>query len=251
MSRSEYKKKLSKDWIERGLCRNCGARPPAEGRKQCRNCLDNSLLATRRARLNNPDSFKKSYAEKRKLGLCVDCSKPARPNGAYCQKCADTESQRALRTKCEAINKYGGKCVCCGVTHIAFLTIDHINNDGFSRRKTEGVGTSFYRKLVCSDVDATLQVLCANCNMGKRMTGVCPHVDDAFFVEALARAKYQRRNVPAKGIVSKLEIRQLQLPLDLHNDPPDRTSGPTAPLLCENELALCASRRTHAQDVVR
>ena len=77
----------------------------------------------------------------------------------------------------KAVEAYGGKCACCGETEWLFLTIDHINNDGAERRKTEhGSGTTFYRWLRNNDYPEDFQVLCYNCNLGKhRNGGVCPH----------------------------------------------------------------------------
>lgn len=40
----------------------------------------------------------------------------------------------ARRLKLEVLAGYGGKCICCGETHPAFLTVDHINNDGAEHR---------------------------------------------------------------------------------------------------------------------
>lgn len=78
--------------------------------------------------------------------------------------------------------KYGGfKCVCCGETEKLFLTLDHINNDGAAdRRKIAGrqtaAGYVTYRYLFRNNFPSGYQVMCANCQHGKRMNkGVCPH----------------------------------------------------------------------------
>jgi hypothetical protein len=91
------------------------------------------------------------------------------------------------------MSRYGGSCVCCGESKLAFLTLDHIHNDGGKRRKSgEALGTRFYKRLLKVPVDPTLQVLCWNCNMGKRLSGVCPHQDNSCIEEALSRGAYSR-----------------------------------------------------------
>src|SRR3990167_10418551 len=77
---------------------------------------------------------------------------------------------------------YGGSvCACCGETELKFLTLDHINNDGaaFRRRiagKRAAAGYTTYRWLAKNGFPVGYQVLCMNCNYGKRMNnGVCPH----------------------------------------------------------------------------
>lgn len=78
---------------------------------------------------------------------------------------------------------YGGwKCACCGETEPKFLTLDHINNDGAAfRRKIagkqeKGGGFRTYQWLYTNGLPPGYQVLCANCNYGKRMNkGICPH----------------------------------------------------------------------------
>jgi hypothetical protein len=93
------------------------------------------------------------------------------------------ESEKAKRLaailKDQVFTAYGGwKCACCGETERAFLTIDHMLNDGYKLRKegVHGHSTMFYRWLKKSGYPKDFQVLCMNCNFGKRMNGgVCPH----------------------------------------------------------------------------
>lgn len=72
---------------------------------------------------------------------------------------------------------YGGaRCKCCGEENYAFLTIDHVNNDGAAHRAA--IGKHLYRWLIEHDYPEGFQVLCMNCNFGKhRNNGVCPHQD--------------------------------------------------------------------------
>ena len=97
-------------------------------------------------------------------------------------------AKRKRRTKIKrlVLEHYGGvppKCVCCGESIYQFLTIDHVNNDGAKHRKELKLGRKsgwwLYIYLVKNDFPDDgyeLQVLCWNCNCGKRMNGgVCPH----------------------------------------------------------------------------
>ena len=70
------------------------------------------------------------------------------------------------------------KCACCGENTYEFLTIDHINNNGAEQRRNIkcGSGWKFYEWLRRNNFPEGYQVLCFNCNLGKRMNnGICPH----------------------------------------------------------------------------
>jgi hypothetical protein len=76
------------------------------------------------------------------------------------------------------MDAYGGQCRCCGETELSFLSIDHINGGGRSHRKSLGLtaGQSFYFWLKENGFPKDeFQVLCMNCQWGKRMHGICPH----------------------------------------------------------------------------
>jgi hypothetical protein len=83
----------------------------------------------------------------------------------------------------ETISHYSNgtmKCACCGEIILKFLTLDHINNDGAKQRRKLGLvgGWRFYYwlKLHSFPDNLGLQVLCANCQLGKeRNNGYCPH----------------------------------------------------------------------------
>ena len=71
------------------------------------------------------------------------------------------------------LTAYGGKCACCGEGKQAFLSLDHIDNDGAAHRRQL---TMDLAEWACqNDFPPSLQLLCMNCNWGKRLTGVCPH----------------------------------------------------------------------------
>lgn len=70
-------------------------------------------------------------------------------------------------------------CACCKEKNMAFLTIDHMNNDGIQHRKELKMvgGINYYYWLVKNNYPKGMQVLCMNCNWGraKNKNKICPH----------------------------------------------------------------------------
>lgn len=66
------------------------------------------------------------------------------------------------------------ECACCGENELNFLTIDHINNDGYKTRRTIR-GARMYSWIIKNNYPAVFQVLCYNCNCSKGFYGECPH----------------------------------------------------------------------------
>jgi hypothetical protein len=80
---------------------------------------------------------------------------------------------RVLRQ--QAIDAYGGRCVCCGENERAFLVFDHVNDDGAVHRKEVNSGLMPWW-LARENYPDTIQLLCANCNTAKQYApGGCPH----------------------------------------------------------------------------
>lgn len=101
-----------------------------------------------------------------------------------CRPCNNKRSKKYYDNyKKLVFDHYGRACACCGETIYQFLTIDHINNDGSSDLNGKGnkvTGIHLYNKIVREGFKNTYQVLCMNCNFGKRMnSGICPHFDIA------------------------------------------------------------------------
>jgi hypothetical protein len=69
----------------------------------------------------------------------------------------------------------GNKCVCCGETQQIFLSLDHIQNDGYIDRIKHGRRTTYqYKEIIENPDQKKYQLLCMNCNWAKRY-GICPH----------------------------------------------------------------------------
>jgi hypothetical protein len=96
-------------------------------------------------------------------------------------------SYEAIRLEC--FQHYSGleipECRCCGENMIDFLHLDHKDGDGADHRRllkeqtgrTILGGTALYYYLKANNWpdDPPFQVLCANCNLGKRISKYCPH----------------------------------------------------------------------------
>lgn len=98
------------------------------------------------------------------------------------QKLQKYGKDKRQRTRRRFIEKYGGKCACCGETNEGFLSLDHVNSDGHIERKRN---TRSYNQALLSILenlppDPRYQILCYNCNMGRQFhgDGVCPHIGE-------------------------------------------------------------------------
>ena len=69
---------------------------------------------------------------------------------------------------------YGHECLCCHENFDVFLTLDHINGEGFLERQDGGT-YGVYKKAITEHRPDLYQVLCYNCNCAKRSGSECPH----------------------------------------------------------------------------
>lgn len=155
---------------------------PNQDLKQCTKC---GIVKSRSEFYLHMDT---KMGKKYPMSECKECTKERRrlyvsENYSLVRK-NDNKSCRSKRARIkEAVfAAYGGyKCACCGETEKAFLTIDHIENDGAAHRrsitgKRHSAGFHTYIWLVKNSFPNGFQVLCMNCNHGKRMNGgICPH----------------------------------------------------------------------------
>lgn len=124
--------------------------------------------------------------------LCKECGLDFTPKThrsgrtqIYCSKkcCVLHISRKAakkykLKLKLEAFEAYGGaRCVCCGETMMEFLSIDHINGNVASHKRGERIrsGYGLLSWLNKNGYPQGFQILCMNCNFGKRNESLCPH----------------------------------------------------------------------------
>jgi len=130
-------------------------------------------------------------------------------------KCNQLQREERRQLRDEVIDAYGGKCACCDETRKEFLTIDHIDGDGAKQKREIGVAgsTGLYYWLRQNDYPEGFQVLCFNCNMGKRNYSVCPHNKEIFEKEFEAKlkipsnkSKWKLRLNVIKGYGGKCEL---------------------------------------------
>jgi hypothetical protein len=122
--------------------------------------------------------------------------------GSEYQKLGMAASRERMRN--EVLTAYGGRCACCGEEDYAFLTIDHVNEDGATHRGKRGKNSALYvyRWLIKNDYPDGFQVLCFNCNCARSMRGdgVCPH-KRAFDKDAAQKkfAEFQNSHCASKA----------------------------------------------------
>ena len=126
----------------RGLCAKCGGDPPVAGARWCASCCEEKR-AYRRAK-------HRREARRRR----------------------EREIRRVV------INRYGGRCACCGESAIDALVIDHVRGGGTSDRKRNG---NIYRRLFkAARRQGGFRVLCHTCNHIAHVHGRrCTCQDDA------------------------------------------------------------------------
>lgn len=103
---------------------------------------------------------------------------------AKCKDCAKEISNRAAKrlagkARMRCLIHYSGdppKCQCpgCDRTHLEFLTIDHINNDGAAHRRSINF-KNIYSWLIQNNFPPGFRVLCWCCNASRGKYGYCPH----------------------------------------------------------------------------
>lgn len=85
----------------------------------------------------------------------------------------------ALQIKTKVMTHYAGgipQCACCKESNMKFLSMDHINNDGYLEERKKR--NALCLRLVREGYPSGFQVLCYNCNFGKAINnGKCPHKD--------------------------------------------------------------------------
>jgi hypothetical protein len=153
---------------EKGLCVFC-TKPALPDKTTCE------------YHLQKRTNFRKHCREK---GICPQCGElKSNPKNTYCDEHQShwkiRKHAEGLRIKKEVINYYNelSQCVCCGESNLVFLTIDHMDNNGAEhRKKINRFGEGFYRWLISNNFPNGYQVLCFNCNCGRKINGgICPH----------------------------------------------------------------------------
>lgn len=146
-------------------CKTCPARP---NYSTCESCKDKSSTTNR-----------VKSAARAVTGICKDCGlhpSATETPGGRCENCLEKARVIRRNQRQDLIDRYGGKCNCCGEANPYFLQIDHVNNDGGKHRLQAGgnnqVLSQIYKEPYNPD---KYQLLCSNCNFSKDLYGTCPH----------------------------------------------------------------------------
>lgn len=146
-------------------------------------------------------------------GLCAPCYYRHReaknrldPEWVAWNRARGRDYWKALRH--ETIMAYGGyRCACCGETEPMFLSLDHVNNDGASHRRSLGYGgngkgasSRTLKWLKDNNFPEGFQVLCMNCNTGKqRNNGVCPHDSQHHTIKPHEFGEHLTETIPSQA----------------------------------------------------
>lgn len=155
-------------------CEDCGESKPIEDfppgssgkyhRRRCRICHRKKAA---KYRADHADQIRKKTQEWRDAN---------REKLAPKQSAKHRATRVALKTA--AMAAYGGRCSCCGVDDLIFLTVDHVDENGADHRRQIFGDSKYtaktYRWLRDNDYPVGFQILCFNCNFAKHWGG-CPH----------------------------------------------------------------------------
>ena len=78
--------------------------------------------------------------------------------------------QYNIKLRYTVLEHYGCRCVSCGETEPMYLCADHINNDGNEHRQI--FKGNMYKWIIDNNYPDDFQILCRNCNWGKRVNNV-------------------------------------------------------------------------------
>jgi hypothetical protein len=156
--------------------------------KRCSRCREvqsfSEFYADKRTKTGRASWCKSCTSDYAKIIWARDREKNRKKHAAYylLTKEQYSQAQRRYNEKIKklVIDWYGGVCVCCGELCLDFLTLDHIKDDGGKQRKAGGSkGLHLHRaikKLGRENRPNDLQILCMNCQLGKRIgLGFCAH----------------------------------------------------------------------------
>jgi hypothetical protein len=151
-------------------CRDCARKAALSGYHAIRKRMSPEELEAHKAKINR--------RQNRRRRRVIRKMTPAQL-AAFRQKVNLANVLKREQVRDEVYRAYGGyRCACCGETERMFLSIDHVNNDGAIHKRTHRLrtGEQMYRWLKRNNFPAGFQILCMNCQWGKRNNkGVCPH----------------------------------------------------------------------------
>ena len=140
------------------VCTKCHQEKPLEDFVRSKDCRYGHAYECRRCKSTRTVSQRQHSGKRWK------------PSQKSKEKLAHYNKELYRSLKVQVMEAYGNRCVCCGESHLAFLTIDHIYNDGGTHRARGRMsGAHIYRWLVQNNFpQGRVQILCYNCNCSKQ-----------------------------------------------------------------------------------
>lgn len=132
-------------------------------------------------------------------GICYNCHARPAVRLRKCEKCCAISKANAAnqyrKNRDAVVDYYGAKCACCGKDDRRILTLDHKNGDGAQHRRQNGLGcpSSAYRWVVKAGFPDSFQLLCWNCNSGKKCGNCCPHHPSFVITPETYNTRYERK----------------------------------------------------------
>jgi len=112
--------------------------------------------------------------------------------------------QYSQKIKKEVFSHYSKgkpKCAICGFSDMRALNLDHINNDGYLERKNPKFkGQKIYRLIRKNGYPKHYQILCANCNLIKRVNIFRKTKSQNCGCGALSSERYERKTMKGAGV---------------------------------------------------
>jgi len=169
------------------LCSRCHQRPARHYHCYCLAC--NRIT-------------RKKYYQHGRSGLLEKRRIKYRTDAVTRSKILERNRKRHFELRDLIFAAYGNRCECCGEREKLFLTLDHVYNDG-KQDRSENSGREIFARVIREGYPASFQLLCRNCNWGKYIVGVCPHVIQRRSGSSLqpkgARARKKPKKVTKQG----------------------------------------------------
>lgn len=129
---------------------------------------------------------------------CKECSKKMhyRWRDSNLEKAKESVNKTLKKLRQQFIDAYGGKCSCCGESAPEFLTVEHKFGGGKHDRKSQGGALGLLRSMRDQGWPKDeYDLLCYNCNCGKRLGRICPHKSMDNNRSGILTYKYEKANL--------------------------------------------------------
>ena len=150
-----------------GICVACGLKPPVAKVLRCADCRKVRKATSNKQKVNRPEGYCRQCLTREAVAGITSCS--------ICrERCSKKSAAQRRIVRLEVIERYGGRCVCCGNSNPKYLELDHKNDDGNVEREalpSSIRGARYFKMVLSQPKREDLQILCANCHGAKRYGG--------------------------------------------------------------------------------